>query len=39
MQLKTNLYFLLDGVPDREGTKTPVATPGATGIPFLITAH
>lgn len=27
MQLKTNLYFLLDEVPDHKGTKTPVSTP------------
>lgn len=28
MQIKANLYFLLDGLPDRKGTKTPVSTPG-----------
>lgn len=28
MQLETNLYFLLDEVPGRKGTKTPVSTPG-----------
>lgn len=28
MQLKNHLYFLLDGVPNCKGTKTPVSVPG-----------
>ena len=35
VQLKTNLYFQLDGVPDRSRTKTPVSTLGACGTPLL----